>query len=196
MVGIRSGLARTLSVFLIAVGSSAAAQENNEIFLDATYLSAPTDWCPADAGVPVVIKMDGPDIFATPEDWPRTVRVRRGGEVSTVASEEYTISLERDRDEFHTRVIGRFSAEFRACQDPWSTPRVKGHWRLRANDGSELDTGDLDDARLGRFNLPFFRSAGARLNIYYAKIGDHVFFTAGLPNVTTSQTFAAGTDKE
>ena len=196
VTGFRWGLARTLSVFLIAVGGSVAAQEANEVFLDATYLGAPTEWCPADAGVPVVIKMDGPDIFATPEDWPRTVRVRRGGQVSSVSSEEHIISFERDRDDFHTRVIGRFSAEFRGCQNLSGTPRVEGRWRLKANDGSELDAGDLDEAWLGHFSLPFFESAGAGLSIYYAKIGDRAFFTASRPNVTTSQTFAAGTDEE
>ena len=184
------------SAFFFIVGGPVAAKEANEITLAATYLGAPTNWCPANAGVPVVIKMDGPDIFATPEDWPRTVRVRRGGKVSTVSSEEYTTSLKRDRDAFDTRVIGRFTAEFRACQDPWTTPRVEGRWLLKASDGSELDAGDLHDARLGPFSLPFFRSAGRGQDIYYAKFGDCTFFTASLPNVTTSQTFAAGTQKE
>jgi hypothetical protein len=196
MTGFRSGLASTLSIFLIVVGGSVAAQEANELFLDATYLGAPTDWCPADAGVPVVIKMDGPDIIATPEDWPRTVRVRRGGRISYVGSEKNTASLQRDRDDFDTEVIGRFSAEFRACQDPWSTPRVEGRWRLTASDGSELDAGDLDEALPGHLWLPFFRRVGAFSDVYNAKIGDRAFFTASRPNVTTSQTFAAGTDKE
>jgi hypothetical protein len=196
MTGIRSGLSWTLSVFLIAVGGSVAAQEANEVFLDATYLGAPTDWCPADAGVPLVIKMDGPDIITTPKDWPRTVRVRRGGKTSVVVgSEEYTRSLQRRRD-FDTEVIGRFSAEYRVCQDPWSTPRVEGRWRLKASDGSELDAGDLDDAWFGLSSLPFFRRVSTFSDGYFAKIGDRVFFTADSPNVTTSQTFAAGTDKE
>lgn len=193
MTGFRSGLARTVSVFLIAVGGSVAAQEANEVFLDATYLGAPTDWCPADAGVPMVIKMDGPDIITTPEDWPRTMRVRRGGRIGITFREETNPWL---RDTFDTEVVGRFSAEFRACQDPWSTPRVEGRWRLKASDGSELDAGDLDDALPGHLGLPFFRRVGAFSDVYNAKIGDRAFFTASRPNVTTSQTFAAGTDKE
>ena len=195
MTGFRSGLASTLSVFLIAVGGPVAAQEANEVFLDATYLGAPTDWCPADAGVPVVIKMDGPDIIPTPDDWPRMVRVRRGGRISYAGSEENTHSLQRRL--FDTEVIGRFSAEFRVCQDPWNTPRVEGHWRLRASDGSELDAGDLVGGPWpGYFTLPFFHPVDAFSDVYYAKIGDRAFFTASRPNVTTSQTFAAGTDEE
>jgi hypothetical protein len=184
-----------LGVFLIAAGGPVAAQETNEIFLDATYLGASTDWCPADAGVPVVIKMDGPGIIPTPENWPSSVRVRHGGRTLVVGSEEYTRSLQQRRV-FDTDVIGRFSAEFQACQNPWGMDRVEGHWRIKASDGSALAAGALDLRRHGYSNLRFFLRANPSSDIHYAKFGDQTFFTASLPNVTTSQTFAAGTDKE
>ncbi|MGB5558516.1 MAG: hypothetical protein WBN04_10950, partial [Paracoccaceae bacterium] len=88
------------ALFLASVlaAGSAAAQETNQVLLDATYLGAPTEWCPVDAGVPLVVKMDGPDIIEGPKAWPRTVKVNRGGTVSRVVTGENTESFKRPED--------------------------------------------------------------------------------------------------
>jgi len=182
---------------LSAIGVAASAQESNEVVLDATYLGAPTDWCPADAGVPLVIKMDGPDIVKTPQDWPVTVRERRRGQSSSIVfSELNTSSLQRPRGDIDSEVIGRFSAEFQVCQDPWNTPRATGRWRLTADDGSQLDGGSFEENRRAFSSPPFFSRVSQGSDSLFTQFDERWLFTADRPKVTISQTFAAEPDKE
>ncbi len=182
---------------LLAVGGAASAQETNEVSLVAVYLGAPTDWCRADDGVPLAITMNGPDIVATPEGWPVTVRERRGTQSSgVVLSAKGTASLQRRLGLTDAQVIGRFSADFQACQNPWNTSRVTGTWHLTAADGAELDSGRLDEQTVDLFSLPFFQRASRYSDALYATFDERQLFTADYPKITTSQTFAAETDKE
>lgn len=181
---------------LVAIGGSTWAQESDEVFLHATYLGAPTGWCPADQGVPVVVTMDGPDIVESPESWPVTVRENRGSQKTRVTTEEWTSSLRRHRNVDDAEVIGRFSAEFRACQDPWNRPLATGRWRLSADDGSELDGGSIEDNWRAFSDLPFFRRFKSGSKSHVAKFGERQMFTASYPKITSSQSFAAETDKE
>lgn len=177
---------------------STAAQEANQVFLDATYLGAPTDWCAADAGVPMVVKMDGPDIIEGPKAWPRKVTVNRGGNVQIVHTGENTASFNRPEDFSGpiAKVIGRFSAEFRTCHSAWSSPRLTGRWRMTATEGGDLSSGTFEDERNFSFNLPLFTPVSGLSQIRYAKFGDQTLFTMGRPETIITQTFAAEPDKE
>ena len=184
------------AVVVAACAGFAVAQETGEVFLAATYLGAPTEWCPADEGVPVVIEMDGPDIIAGPNDWPRSVKVRRGGEVGRVIiSEENTVSMERDSLWENAEVVGRFHADFRACQKPWFSYRVTGNWRLTSTDGSQADGGEIDNSPMVS-SVPFFRRLGRDTGAIYARFGDRILFARDGSEITRTQTFAAETDKE
>jgi hypothetical protein len=186
-----------LLAFLFATGS-VAAQEANTVFLDATYLGAPTDWCTAEAGVPLVVKMDGPDIVEGPKAWPRTVKVFRGGDLQIVHTGENTASFIRPEDfgDASAEVIGRFSAEFRACHSAWQYPRLTGSWRLTRADGETMNSGTFEDAPPGILHLPFFHPVGGPSKAHFAEFGDQRFFTVDQPATEITQTFAAKSDKE
>ncbi len=186
MVGGVSKLAVLMG--LLAAGM-AGAEDTNEVHLEATYLAAPTSWCAADQGVPVVVKMDGPDVIEGPEKWPRQIRVRRGGEAVDVDAHGEDIDATAP-------VIGRFSADLRACQNPWFTYQTDGRWRLLARDGSEIDSGEIEGTSFFGLSPPFFRKVGLESEAMYARFDDRVLFTKSRPEVTYSQTFAAGPDKE
>jgi hypothetical protein len=185
------------SVIGLALSGANAAEHGNEVFLEATYLGAPTDWCPPDQGVPLVVKMDGPNIVESPEDWPRTVRVRRGTQSARITSnEETTVSLRQTRKfEFSTQ-IGRFSAELRTCQTPWSLTAVSGTWQLVGLDGSELSSGTVDTG-LGRLHdVPLFGNTGGRSSAMFAKFGNATLFTPTRPQVTRTIKFPAKEGEE
>jgi hypothetical protein len=181
----------------LLTAGSASAQEANEVLLGAAYLGAPTDWFPADAGVPLVVKMDGPDIIKGPKEFPRMVTERRGSSVRVISG-EFTASFNHSEDFVgpNAEMIGRFSAEFRTCLSPWSTPSATGTWRLSGNDGVDLDSGAFENESLFLIYLPFFRSVSGPSNAHYAEFGDRLLFTAGSPKITTTQTFLAKPDKE
>lgn len=186
-----------LLAFLFATGS-VAAQEPNTVFLDATYLGAPTDWCTAEAGVPLVVKMDGPDIVEGPKAWPRTVKVFRGGELQIVHTGENTASFIRP-DDFvgaSAEVIGRFSAEFRTCHSAWHSPRLSGTWSVTTTDGGDLGSGSFEDDPSRSLHLPFFSPLGGPSKVHFARFGEQRFFTADQPATEITQTFAARSDKE
>lgn len=181
---------------LFAAGC-AVGQEASEMFLDATYLAAPTDWCPANAGVPMVVKMDGPDIIQGPSTFPRKVVERRGSSVRVITGEN-TGSFNRPEDFAgpNAEVIGRFSAEFQTCFDPWSTPLATGTWRLSGIDGSDMESGSFENESLFPIYSPFFSSVAGSSIAHYAQFGDRLLFTAGQPVPTITQTFLAQPDKE
>lgn len=189
---------RLLLLASVFAAGSAAAQETNQVFLDATYLGAPTDWCPADAGVPLVVKMNGPDVIEGPKAWPRTVKVNRGGNLQIVHTGENTASFNHP-EEFggaNAEVIGRFSSEFRTCHSAWHGARLTGTWKLTAPDGGELESGRFEDENSASLHLPFFRSVSGPSRAHFARLGDRQFFTADWPETKITQTFAAEPDKE
>ena len=173
--------------FLLAAGS-ALADGDNDVFLDATYLAAPTEWCPAEEGVPVVVQMDGPDVIEGPAEWPRKIRVRRGGAAVEVDAIGEDI-------EANAPVIGRFSANFRGCQTPWTVPRVSGVWKLMNESGSVIETGEFTSG-WSLAGQTLFRRVNRTSKSHFADLGDRVFYTAVEPEIMTNQTFAAETDEE
>jgi hypothetical protein len=180
---------KALLVMSLLTAGSAAAQETNEVFLDATYLGAPTDWCPADAGVPV----DGPNIVEVSSERPKTLRVRRGTSIET-------FHFGSKRFDETAPVIGRFYADLRMCQNPWEEIPWAGSWRVTRSDGTEIESGDLDNFR-GSFNYHPVKTGvvGHKLSmseLEYSVFGDRVIFTKGRPEYTFTQTFAAEAEKE
>lgn len=168
------------------------------MLLDVTFLSGPTEWCAADAGVPMRMKVDGPEIIRGPEEFPRKVKVRRGGNVTVVDGENInSFNREEDTIGLNAEVIGRFSAEVEACISAFANSQAKGSWTLTGTDGAILETGDITDHWLN-FPLftPFFRSVAGLSKAQYARFGDRVLFTANAPTPKTKQTFLAEPDRE
>ncbi len=194
----RWGLVNTSLVASLHAAGPAASQDVSEVFLDATYLGAPTDWCPIDAGVPMVVKMDGPDIIKGPKQFPRKVTVNKGGSVSEVYTGADTDSLNNADDLAgpNAEVIGRFSAEFQGCVSAWNTTSITGTWRLSGGDGSDKESGSFENESIYGFDLPLFRNVSGPSKARYAQFGDRLLFTAGEPKVTITQTFLAEPDKE
>lgn len=195
-----NGSVLTAAVVLgLLLHGEAAAEEVSDLSLDVTYLATPTDWCPADAGVPMRVAMVGPDIIRGPGELPRKVVERRGGRLDITHSAENTASFNRP-DTFegpNAEVIGRFSAEFQACLSALDAGRATGTWRLTGPDGLELETGALENEGLAfSIAVPFFRPVGGPLTAYYAQFGERLLFTAGKPESKTKQTFLAEPAKE
>ncbi len=176
----------------------AAAQADNTVNLDATYLGAPTDWCPSNAGVPLVVTMDGPDIVEGPKGWPKRVKVTKGGQVSNTISGENTTGFIQPEDYQgpFAKVVGRFSAEFRVCHSAWSALRLTGSWRLSSRDGGQALSGNFKDMSSIGLTPPFFLPAGGTVKAEFAKFGDATFFTAGRIKTNITENFAAKPDKE
>jgi hypothetical protein len=179
-------------------GAPAVAQDSGEMLLDVIFLAAPTDWCPADAGVPMTVAMNGPDIIQGPEDFPRKVMVRRGGDVTMVDGENI-ISFKRAEDFAgqNAEVIGRFSAEFRSCVGAFGDTRANGTWTLKDLNGAIAEAGLIDDQFLSfPLSAPFFHPVTGTPEAYYAKFSDFRLFTAARPVAKTKQTFLAEPAKE
>jgi hypothetical protein len=181
-------------------GATATAEDAATVHLDVAYLAAPTDWCSADQGVPMTVTMNGPDIIRGPEDFPRGVTVRRGGEVSYIDG-EHTDSFVRPDDfvGLNAEVIGRFSAEFQSCFSAFGGNRADGTWTLQGPDGPVVQTGSIEDDYLSSpLSVPFFRAVtvGGSSKAYYAKFGEDRLFTAVRPVAETKQTFLAEPAKE
>jgi hypothetical protein len=178
--------------------ATASAQDVGTVHLDVAFLAAPTDWCPADKGLPMTASMGGPDIIRGPGDFPRGVTVRRGSDV-TYLDGENTNSFARE-DDFvgpKAEVIGRFAAEFQSCFSVFGDNRASGTWTLIGSDGEVSETGTFEDKLLS-FSLgrPFFQPVAGSPKAYYAKFGDHQLFTAARPVAETKQTFLAEPAKE
>jgi hypothetical protein len=185
---------KALLLMALLTAGSAAAQEANEVFLDATYLGAPTDWCPAAAGVALVVTMEGPNIVEVSAERPKSMTVRRGS-----SREEFAFGSKKFDET--APVIGRLSAEFRDCQSPWKQLRWAVRWRVTASDGAEIDSGTVEEYRN---SFRYFAAVkrlfnGHRIHsseIRYIDFGDRVLFTKGPPEATFTQTFAAEAYKE
>jgi hypothetical protein len=179
-------------------GVKAAAQDAGAVQLDVAFLAAPTDWCPADKGVPMTASMDGPDIIRGPGDFPRGVTVRRGSEATFVDGESIN-SFARNEDFVgpNAEVIGRFSAEFQSCFSAFGDNRASGSWTLVGLDSVVSQTGTFEGEYLSfSFDGPFFRPVTGSSKAYYAKFGDFRLFTAARPVAETKQTFLAEPAKE
>ncbi|MEF3046038.1 hypothetical protein [Pseudotabrizicola sp. L79] len=178
---------------------AAMAQEAEAVVLDVSYLAAPTDWCPADAGVPMIVAMNGPDIIKGPSETPRKVRERRGGQVSITHSGQNTAAFHRAGDFSGPKaeVIGRFAAEFRACLGALDRPRATGAWRVVGPDGAEVEAGVLADAPLDLpLFVPFFQPVAGPAQAYMAQFDDRLLYAAEKPAPQANQTFLAKPDKE
>ncbi len=202
MIAIASSAVRgSLHPIILAAlitGTPAFAQETSEMVLDVGFLAAPTEWCTASNGVPMTVTMDGPEIIRGPEDFPRKVKVRRGGDVMIADGEN--IASFNDADDVlgkSAEVIGRFSANFEACVSAFSDSSANGSWTLTGLDGAILETGAIDSNPLSLpLATPFFRPMSGPPESYFARFGDRVLFTAGRPEAKTKQTFLAQPDKE
>ena len=197
MTQIPSITAMVLSGVSIA-GAAASAEDAATVHLDVAFLAAPTDWCPADKGLPMTATMDGPNIIHGPGDFPRGVIVRRGSEVTYVDGEN-TNSFARDADFVgpNAEVIGRFSAEFQSCYIAFGDNRASGSWTLVGLDREVSQTGTFEDEYLSfSFDGPFFRPVTGSPEAYYAKFGDYQLFTSARPIAETKQTFLAEPAKE
>jgi hypothetical protein len=178
--------------------AAASAQDAGTVHLDVAFLAAPTEWCPADKGLPMTASMDGPDIIRGPGDFPRGVTVRRGSEVTYVDGEN-TISFARDEDFVgpNAEVIGRFSAEFQACFSAFGDNRASGGWAVEGLDGVVAETGTFEDEYLFlSLSVPFFQPVAGSPKAHYAKFGDFRLFTAARPVAETKQIFLAEPAKE
>jgi hypothetical protein len=192
-----SNVVNALVAGLLFGAGSVAAQEVDTIVLDATYLGAPTDWCPADAGVPLIVKMGGPKIIKGPKDFPRLVKERRGGSLRVVdGSNIASFNRAKDVSGPNAEVIGRFSAEFRTCLSAWDNPRATGTWRLMSIEGQEVASGTFEDEFVTSMHFPLFSLVAGTSDARFAKFGDRVLFTAGKPKVTINQVFLTDPDKE
>lgn len=167
--------------------------------LDATYLAAPTEWCPANAGVPMIVKIDGPDIIRGTESVSRKIKVRRGSEVYFTDSGENTASMNRTKDvnAAYLEVVGRFSSEFRTCFSAFGGSRGTGSWNVIGPDGVIVETGSFEDKNLSLWaGGAFFGPVAGPVPTYYAKIGERLLFTAGRPEAKINQTFLAEPKEE
>ncbi len=185
---------RTFALALL-IATPAFASEVDAVHVHAEFLSVPTEWCSADEGVPLVVTMDGLEIVEGPDALPATVTVRRGGQSSMTTDGRNTASFWNNA-KIGTTVIGRFSAEFRTCHNLWSIDTASGTWRFEPQDGSGPITDTFEDVSVPNMYLPFFRSVPGPSRAQYAEFGGRRFFVAESPNVTTTQTFAAESDKE
>ena len=196
---LRANVVTAAFVLGMACAGPAVAKDAGGVLLDVTYLAAPTDWCPADAGVPMTVKMDGPDIIRGPSEVPRKVLERRGGSLSITHTAENTASFNRT-DTFegpNAEVIGRFSAEFQACFSAIEASLATGAWSVTGPDGREIATGVLENEALGfPLSAPFFQPVSGPVTAYYAQFGEQLLFTSREPEPKTSQTFLAEPDKE
>lgn len=183
------------TALLCLIASPSKAEGTNEVFLHTTFLAASTDWCPADAGIPVVVEMDGPDIIKGPSDWPTTVRERSAGRIRNIHNGERTRSHWHEEKVDYTH-IGRFSVEFQFCHNMWDYAHVTGTWRLSANDGSEMHSGILEDDTFPGFHIPFFSPVAGQSKVQYAKFGEQRFFTPSVPQIRKTQRFLAEPNKE
>jgi hypothetical protein len=180
-------------------GAAASAQEAETVQLGIAILAAPTDWCPADKGVPMTGTMDGPDIIRGPEDFPRRVKVRKGSEGYYYVDGENINSFAKDEDFVgpDAEVIGRFSAEFQSCFRAFGGNRASGNWTLVGLDGVVSQTGTFEGESLSPyFDGPFFRPVTGSSKAHYAKFGEDRLFTAARPVFETKQTFLAEPAKE
>lgn len=198
-----SGLAAirlaTLLMSSLFIADSSAAQEANRVFLDVIYLGTPTDWCPADAGVPAIVKMDGPNIIEEPKALLKSIKVNKGGKTTITYTSDQLVSLGIPQDvvDPNSRVIGRFSAEFQTCNGIWNQLHFTGAWSLTAINGSVLTSGTFEDRLNSSFEFPpFFEIIDGYSEARYAKLSDQLLFALGPVETKITQTFAAEPDKE
>jgi hypothetical protein len=189
---------RAILVTSFLAASPVYAEAADRMKIGLSYLATPTDWCPANAGVPIAVTVDGPDIIRGPGDRRRGVTVRRGSEVTYIDGEN-TNSFARDEDFVgpNAEVIGRFAAEFQSCFSAFGDNRASGSWKLVGLDGAVSETGTFEDKYLS-FSLSgtFFRPVAGSPKAYYAKFGEFRLFTAVRPVDETKQTFLAEPAKE
>lgn len=174
---------------LALCGMSAHAQERDVVHLHARFLDTPTQWCPADKGVPIVETMDGPDVKGfIPRERNHFVRIRRG--TSGLNDDEQT----KDDAFYKTQSpasSGRFHAKANICFSLYGSDG-SGEWEVR--DGSKIiskgvfQTGDIQRTNMKRWRspVPYFEYN----RVHYFELDDEVIFFAA-SSVETKRTTEA-----
>lgn len=194
---------------LLAAGS-ATAQPANEVSLHAAFLSAPTEWCPAEKGVPVLLSADGPEVHASANfQQSAIVRIRRGG----VGTEEVEVSpLEIDElrsgrgvervstTRLYPRVeeaepLGRLSATFRICETFWSKEITSGVWTITAPDGTVVRSGETSRKYMWGAEHPLLNLLGRFPKA--AQLGDETILILAEPLIhKTTETIGSPTEEQ
>lgn len=147
---------------MVALVPLSLAAEDGVVTMHERILAAPTIWCPANAGVPVVFSVDGPDVHIENLRENRynsvivrrgnadrqlvdvgpissvEIRRRRGTQIETLDTRNFSAIDQRDADLIP---LGRLSFEMNVCQSLWSTSYVSGFWKIVAEDGSVARSG-------------------------------------------------------
>ena len=201
-MGLRIVVAGAVALPLALSGSSARSQE---VTVRETFLDAPTEWCPPDFGVPVIVSVEGLVIHAY-EPYPtrRTlVAVRRGGAPRDVQAIEAVpgdrVRVRRGvegRDvppfsvnaEEQLQRIGVMSAEGHLCVGPRDRREGDVAWRIRDEAGAVVIEGRA------RSPLWWWHVSPEGAGTYPTRlgIGDAQFVVAERPRITvTTEAFAA-----
>lgn len=139
--------------------ASGEAGDGDVVKIHVAYLDGPTEWCPADAGVPAVMTADGPAVFVGVEIAERSeVEVRRGvGITERVEVGRPSVSQTRIRRGVDTQIVrwpfrrtdeatllGRLRVDIEFCQSFASQAVSSGTWRILAPDGTVVRTGNVE----------------------------------------------------
>ena len=199
---------RTLAAIGALVGSAALADEANVVRLHAAHLDAPTEWCAADSGVPVIMSIDGPELFVSVPlaEQPSAVKVRRGGnEVQRVevgrkdptelvtrfgneGTHSSTSTTSVNTRPSNVTPVGRLEAKVLVCQSMWPRERDQMSWRVVDADGNVAAEGDGELVRADQFGIfNTFRPHPQAL-----RLGEHTFVVMAYPTFErTTEAFAS-----
>ena len=158
MTAARLRLSALTLPFLVA----ASVLRADPVTVQEVVLSAPTSWCPADAGRPVIVEMRGLPVHGVPPpaEGSQEVRIRRGVEnVATADVRPVPLDEIRTRSGDRTRVsrdfspeprasradeivpLGILNAEGQACLRGTGTRYLDIHWRIETAEGRVVASG-------------------------------------------------------
>ena len=164
------------AVIICALAAGAVqAEDADVVVLHTRFLAEPTEWCPADKGVPAIETMDGPNVegFLKPGR-NSEVRVRRGAAVGTVEEDTSYEALQRTQS---PAVSGRFYARTQTCVSFYGSDG-SGTWEIRDGDTvlaeSDFDARDIRTAEMSRFRSPIPHFAYNRA--YFFETDDGIVF--------------------
>lgn len=178
--------------------SSAHAEDANLATVHARALSAPTEWCAADAGVPVIVTVDGPELYAGEylDRPPTVVKVRRGAdsierlELTGPGPHENRVGRGSDfqtvgriypREE-ELRLLGRLRAEVRICDGIWTGGPGSASWSVVGSGGAVVRSGQTTVRSPLYFSHPFFDSS--RRYPQAIEVGEDTLFVMSEPRIT------------
>ena len=202
-------------VLSIALSTGVACAEGQDtVRIHASFQSAPTEWCQADQGVPVIVTVSGLTVYGMADaaaELPLQVKVRRGGqptervevgrvgvaelrsrrgtEVSTV--EGLGLRSFKPRIDELTR-LGTLFSETQRCHGLWHVPSGTANWRVENDDGETVMSG-----RDRSFREAFGHVGGTGDFPRAFKIGDQVFVAMQEPEfVRTTEAFASPAEEQ